>query len=120
VKELAGKDSQDSPISHAKLAQLLHQMDLSPQGNTGFVNIATDSSGTADGKLMLACLQFRMLGVTEDLSSRLGHTPPPHRPFGRFGGIVAVDADRVVREFLNSQSLGKTSLESRLWRILAR
>jgi hypothetical protein len=25
---------------------------------------------------------------------RLGHTPPPPRPFGRFGGIVAVDADR--------------------------
>jgi hypothetical protein len=47
VKELAGKDSQDSPISHAKGAQLLHQMDLSPQGNTGFVNIATDHDTSA-------------------------------------------------------------------------
>jgi hypothetical protein len=47
VKELAGKDSQDSPISHAKGAQLLHQMDLSPQGNPGFVNIATDHDTSA-------------------------------------------------------------------------
>ncbi len=31
---------------------------------------------------------------------RLGHTPPPPRPFGRFGGIVAVDADRLVRKLL--------------------
>jgi len=27
---------------------------------------------------------------------QLGHTPPPPRPLGRFGGIVAVDADRSV------------------------
>jgi hypothetical protein len=30
---------------------------------------------------------------------RLGHAPPPPRPLGRFGGIVAVDADRFVRGF---------------------
>jgi hypothetical protein len=28
---------------------------------------------------------------------QLGHAPPPPRPFGRFGGIVAVDADRCIR-----------------------
>ena len=30
---------------------------------------------------------------------RLGHAPPPPRPFGRFGGIVAVDADRLSRGY---------------------
>ena len=30
---------------------------------------------------------------------RLGHTPPPPRPFSRFGGIVAVDADRSVLDY---------------------
>lgn len=34
----------------------------------------------------------------------LGHAPPPPRPFGRFGGIVAVDADRLV------EGLSKTRL----------
>jgi hypothetical protein len=31
---------------------------------------------------------------------RLGYAPPPPRPFGRFGGIVSVDADRLMRGFL--------------------
>ena len=30
---------------------------------------------------------------------RLGHAPLPPRPFGRFGGIVAVDADRLSRGY---------------------
>ena len=29
---------------------------------------------------------------------RLGQAPPPPRPFGRFGGIVAVDADRLLMD----------------------
>jgi hypothetical protein len=31
------------------------------------------------------------------VSKQLGHAPPPPRPFGRFGGIVAVDADLLVK-----------------------
>jgi hypothetical protein len=30
---------------------------------------------------------------------QLGHAPPPPRPFGRFGDIVAVDADRFCQGF---------------------
>ena len=39
-------------------------------------------------------------GLWHSPRSQLGHTPPPPRPFGRFGGIVAIDADRCKRGFL--------------------
>jgi hypothetical protein len=40
-------------------------------------------------------------GLWSPPKRRLGHAPPPPRPFGRFGGIVAVDADRLVQGLLN-------------------
>jgi hypothetical protein len=36
---------------------------------------------------------------------RLGHTPPPPRPFNRFGTIVAVDADRLLGGFSHPHPL---------------
>jgi len=38
------------------------------------------------------------IAFSHPLWKRLGHAPPPPRPFGWFGGIVAVNADRVVRD----------------------
>lgn len=39
---------------------------------------------------------------------RLGHTPPPPRPFGLVGGIIAVDANRQLRGY-SHLVLGKTN-----------
>lgn len=50
---------------------------------------------------------------------KLGHAPPPPRPFGQFGGIVAVNADRSRSGLSSPRSpaggLSQSSQRKRMW-----
>ena len=62
----------------------------------GFMGKAGRLSFLVDGELESRVKTTTMAFGRLPEGRRLGHAPPPPRPFGRGGGIVAVDAARLT------------------------